>query len=76
MKLVAGLMVLAAAVAVIVAIGAVTRESGNDPSTGSAEIVMEDLRFTPNQLNAKVEFIPCMNQQELTAGIEKWMKTK
>jgi nitrite reductase (NO-forming) len=54
MKLVAGLTVLAAAVAVIVAIGAVTREGGNDPSTGSAEIVMEDLRFTPNQLNAKV----------------------
>jgi nitrite reductase (NO-forming) len=54
MKLVAGLMVLAAAVAVIMAIGAVTRGSGNDPSTGSAEIVMEDLRFTPNQLNTKV----------------------
>jgi nitrite reductase (NO-forming) len=54
MKLVAGLMVLTAAVAVIVAIGAVTGGSGNDPSTGSAEIVMEDLRFTPNQLNAKV----------------------
>jgi nitrite reductase (NO-forming) len=54
MKLVAGLMVLAAAVAVIVAIAAVTGGSGNDPSTGSAEIVMEDLRFTPNQLNAKV----------------------
>jgi nitrite reductase (NO-forming) len=47
-------MVLTAAVAVIVAIGAVTGGSGNDPSTGSAEIVMEDLRFTPNQLNAKV----------------------
>jgi nitrite reductase (NO-forming) len=54
MKVVAGLMVLTAAVAVIVAIGAVTGGSGNDPSTGSAEIVMEDLRFTPNQLNAKV----------------------
>ena len=54
MKLVAGLMVLTAAVAVIVALVAVTGGSGNDPSTGSAEIVMEALRFTPNQLNAEV----------------------
>ena len=54
MKLIAGLVALAAAVVLIVGIGAVTGGSGNDPSTGSAEIVMEDLRFTPNQLNAKV----------------------
>ncbi len=54
MKLIAGLMVLAVAVVLLAAIGAVARGSGNDPSTGSAEIVMEDLRFTPNQLNAKV----------------------
>lgn len=54
MKLVAGLMVLAASAAVVVAVGAVTGGGGNDPSTGSAEIVMEDLRFTPNQLNARV----------------------
>jgi nitrite reductase (NO-forming) len=54
MKLFASLMVLAAAVVLVVAVGVVTRGSGNDPSTGSAEIVMEDLRFTPNQLNAKV----------------------
>lgn len=54
MKLVARLMVLTAAVVLIVAVAAFTRGGGNDPSTGSAEIVMEDLRFTPNQLNAKV----------------------
>lgn len=54
MKLIAGLVALAAAVVLIVAIGAVTGGSGNDPATGSAEVVMEDLRFTPNQLNAKV----------------------
>jgi nitrite reductase (NO-forming) len=53
-KLIAGLTALAAAVALVVAIGAVTGAIGNDPSTGSAEIVMEDLRFTPNQLNARV----------------------
>lgn len=54
MKLIAGLAALAVAVVLIAAIGAVTRGTGNDPSTGSTEIVMEDLRFTPNQLNAKV----------------------
>jgi nitrite reductase (NO-forming) len=54
MKLIAGLMAFAAAVVLVAAIGVVTGGSGNEPSTGSAEIVMEDLRFTPNQLNAKV----------------------
>jgi nitrite reductase (NO-forming) len=54
MKLIAGLAALAVAVVLIAAIGAVTRGTGNDPSTGSVQIVMEDLRFTPNQLNAKV----------------------
>jgi uncharacterized cupredoxin-like copper-binding protein len=54
MKLIAGLAALAVAVVLIAAIGAVTGGSGNDPAAGSAEIVMEDLRFTPNQLNAKV----------------------
>lgn len=54
MKLIAGLMALAASVVLIVVINAVTQGGGNDPSTGSAEIVMEDLRFAPNQLNAKV----------------------
>lgn len=54
MKLIAGLMGLAAAIVLLAAIGAVTGGSGNDPAAGSADIVMEDLRFMPNQLNAKV----------------------
>lgn len=54
MKMIAGLIALGLAVLLAVAIGNASRGSGNDPSTGSAEIVMEDLRFTPNQLNAKV----------------------
>lgn len=54
MKLITRLMVLATAVAIVVALVLAARGSGNDPSTGAAEIVLEDLRFTPNQLNAKV----------------------
>ena len=54
MKVIVGLMVLAMAVVLVVALGMAARGSGNDPSTGSAEIVLEDLRFRPNQLNAKV----------------------
>ena len=54
MKLIAGLLAFASAVVLAVAVGVVTRGSGNDPATGSAEIVMEEMRFTPNQLNAKV----------------------
>lgn len=54
MKVIVGLMVLAMAVVLVAAVGMAARGSGNDGSTGSAEIVLEDLRFTPNQLNAKV----------------------
>lgn len=54
MKVIAGLMVLAVAVVLIAAIGMVARGTGTDGSAGSADIIMEDLRFTPNQLNAKV----------------------
>jgi uncharacterized cupredoxin-like copper-binding protein len=44
-----GLLVL-----VVVAIGIATRGTGGSDSPNSAEIVLEDYRFTPNQLNAKV----------------------
>ena len=54
MRLIAGLIALGLAVMLAGAIVNTGRGSRNDPSTGSAEIVMEDLRFTPNQLNAKV----------------------
>jgi nitrite reductase (NO-forming) len=54
MKVIVGLMVLAMVVVLLVAVGIAARGSDNDGSTGSAEIVMEDLRFTPNRLDAKV----------------------
>jgi uncharacterized cupredoxin-like copper-binding protein len=44
-----GLLVLA-----VVAIGIATRGTGGSDSPTSAEVVLEDFRFTPNQLNAKV----------------------
>lgn len=53
MKLIAGLIVLVLAVLIAVAIGASSRGSGGG-SIGPAEIILEDLRFTPNQLNAEV----------------------
>jgi nitrite reductase (NO-forming) len=54
MKLIVGLMALAMAVVLVVAVGMVSRGSGDDASPGSAEIVLEDLRFTPNRLDARV----------------------
>jgi nitrite reductase (NO-forming) len=53
MKLIAGLIVLGLAVLIAVAIGASNR-GGGAGSTGTAGIILEDLRFTPNQLNAEV----------------------
>jgi len=44
-----GLLVLA-----VVAIGIVARGTGRDEDPSSAEIVLEDLRFSPNRLDAKV----------------------
>ena len=51
MKRITGLGLL---VLVVVAIGIVARGTGSDDSPSSAEIVLEDLRFSPNQLIAKV----------------------
>ena len=41
-------------VAIPVSIGIAVRATTNDASSGSPEIVMSDLRFTPNQLYLKV----------------------
>ena len=51
MKRTAGLLLVGLAV-VVVSIVIAARGSGGD--TGSAQIVLEDLRFVPNQLNARV----------------------
>lgn len=54
MKLVAGLFVLGLATVVIASIGIAARQDDADGSVRSAEIILEDLRFTPNRLDAKV----------------------
>lgn len=41
-------------VVVLISLGIAVRDRANDTSPGSAEIVFEDLRFTPNQLDASV----------------------
>lgn len=53
MKLITGLIALGLAVLIAVAIGISSRGSGGG-SADTAEIVFEDLRFVPNQLNAEV----------------------
>jgi plastocyanin len=51
MKRITGLGLL---VLVVVAIGIVARGTGSNDSPSSGEITLEDLRFSPNQLIAKV----------------------
>ena len=51
--LIAGLVVLGLGL-ILTAVRIVAPESGDDPNRGSAEIVLEDLRFTPSRLDAKV----------------------
>lgn len=41
-------------VVVLISLGIAVRDRASDTSPGSAEIVLEDLRFTPNQLDATV----------------------
>lgn len=53
MKLIAGLVALGLALLLAVSLGILGGgREGNDSST-SVEIIMEDLRFTPNQLSVK-----------------------
>lgn len=54
MKVVAGLIVLVLVVVVAVAIRNGAGGTGGDAASGTTEIVLEDLRFTPNRLAAKV----------------------
>jgi plastocyanin len=54
MKVFIGLMV-ALLVVVVISIGVASRDRTADTSTGSAEIVLEDLRFSPSRLDAKVD---------------------
>jgi uncharacterized cupredoxin-like copper-binding protein len=54
MKLLAGLLVLGLAAVLIAAIGIAAGQDDSDGSVRSASIILEDLRFTPNRLDAKV----------------------
>lgn len=54
MKVVAGLVALGLAAVVIAAIGIAAGRDDADGRVRSASIILEDLRFTPNRLDAKV----------------------
>ena len=53
MKAFVGLMA-AISVVVLISLAFTIRDRTSAASTGSAEIVLEDMRFTPNQLDARV----------------------
>jgi uncharacterized cupredoxin-like copper-binding protein len=53
MKVFIGFMV-ALLVVVVISLGIAIRDRTADTSTGSAEIILEDLRFSPSRLDAKV----------------------
>ncbi|MEK6720080.1 MAG: cupredoxin domain-containing protein [Chloroflexota bacterium] len=54
MKLLSALMAVGIVAIVVVALGVAARKSEGDQTPRSAEIVMEESRFSPNQFNAKV----------------------
>ncbi|OGO58200.1 MAG: hypothetical protein A2V85_14645 [Chloroflexi bacterium RBG_16_72_14] len=54
MKLLAGLVVLAAAAFLVVAIGLAAQGAREVATPGNAAIALEDLRFVPNRLDARV----------------------
>lgn len=54
MKAIAGLAAVGLGVLLIVGIGVISRGDAGGASSGAVTITMEDLRFSPNQLSAKV----------------------
>ncbi len=55
MKVIAGVIVGSLAIGLILAgLVAASRQAPSGGSAGSAEIVLEDMRFTPNRIDAKV----------------------
>lgn len=54
MKLIAGRAVIALAAVLFIAIALAGCQTKSDSSSGSADIVLEDMRFTPNRIDAKV----------------------
>lgn len=53
MKLIAGLAIALAVAVLAVAIGALAGQNLNRVTSGSATVVLEDYRFTPNRLDVK-----------------------
>ncbi len=54
MKRIAGVIIGLLVFGLILGLVAASRQSPSGGSTGAAEIVLEDMRFTPNRLDAKV----------------------
>ena len=54
MKLIAGRAVIGCAAVLVIAIASAGCQTRSGDSSGSADIVLEDMRFTPNRIDAKV----------------------
>lgn len=54
MKLIAGRAVIGFAAVLVIAIASAGCQTQSGGSSGSADIVLEDMRFTPNRIDAKV----------------------
>ena len=54
MKLIAGRAVIGCAAVLVIAIASAGCQTRSGGSSGSADIVLEDMRFTPNRIDAKV----------------------
>ena len=54
MKLVVGRAAVGLAVVLLIVIAVANRQAPSDGSSGVAEVVLEEMRFKPNRINAKV----------------------
>lgn len=54
MKLIVGRAAVGLAVVLLIVIAVANRQTPSDGSSGVAEVVLEEMRFKPNRINAKV----------------------
>lgn len=54
MKLIVGRAAVGLAVVLLIVIAVANRQAPSDGSSGVAEVVLEEMRFKPNRINAKV----------------------
>ena len=54
MKLIVGRAAVGLAVVLLIAIVVAGRQTPSDGSSGTADVVLEEMRFKPNRINAKV----------------------